>query len=276
MTENHDQVKSSRSISRMKSDPLLKSKYGSNFAIRKVLNNHDPIKAHIPNAYTYLRHLEEERRAIVGKSINDHQFPLSKQKSRIQVKFKATPFPHMEREFVPLPNPILDHCIKNSEKRREAYPVMGKAKVREGVIPTILDPAYSEYEASVQENVQQTLIKSAKSAKSIKSHIMLPLPSMLKKPIGRAEYIERLYSLEKRESSISSSKSNPSFKEDLAFLPSDYIPRSVSPVFFQHVRQPDFSDFEQRLLIQKPVIIYMAQKVIRKVNPGPLFISKLG
>lgn len=151
------------------------------------------------------------------------------------VKFNTFPFPHNEQIPVEMHDDQLDRLQNQSMKRREAYPRFGCTSIREGDLPDILDPKYE----------QRPVIQS------VRGRVVIPLPSMLQKPISVNEYLDLVESKVKKPV-----KSKPSSTCSSLYNVSTISEHSN---YFQHVRQPDFSDFDQ-MLIQKPVIIYMQKK----------------
>ena len=248
------------------------------------------ILAKVPILYNHLKHQPGAHTQPLSNPQPRPQryFPDLKSPHRIQLAFSSSPFPHMEKVVIdPIPDKQLEKEQTHSKRRREAYPQMGKAKLRQGDIPDILDPNFPAYAAEVDKAfdllMQNKAIKSTLLSDSPKSpsgsmaeppktrrtagQVALPLPSMLHKPIGKEEYVEKINSFKAKQNIIKQKQDSSSTRHSIHSL-QDFALEQTTPedqVFFQHVLQPDFSDFEQNLMIQKPMVIYLQQKPIR--NP---------
>lgn len=210
-------------------------------------------------------------------------------KDRIRLEFATLPFPHNEIKAIELPDLKLEKMQRESTKRREAYPRTGTFVLRQGDIPDIMNPYYDEYSKSpfatcekpplsniptiadgILTQAEPNFLPALRSSST--SHLSdtkpaarpLPLPSMLQKPMRKEEYIEKVNAAgQKRAAKLG--RRILSKSDSLSSI-------SLDPIYFQHVLQPDFSDFEQKLMIQRPVVIYMQQKPVK--NPLKSYSKK--
>lgn len=253
-------------------------------------NHAHGILAKVPTLYKHLKHQPGAHTHPLSNPQPSPQryFPNLKSPHRIQLAFSSFPFPHMEKVAIdPIPDKQLEREQSHSRKRREAYPQMGKAKLRQGDIPDILDPNFPAYAEEVdkafdllmqEKAIKSTLLSdsqkytSGSMAEPTKSRrtagqVSLPLPSMLHKPIGKEEYVEKINSFKAKQNIAKQKQDSSSTRQSSHSLQDFALEQTTAEdqVFFQHVLQPDFSDFEQNLMIQKPMVIYLQQKPIR--NP---------
>jgi hypothetical protein len=234
-----------------------------------------PVLAKLPSIYNHLTHIPGFHTTpnVNRKASVQRYFPNRNSPTRVKLTFSSNPFPHLDVTVTdPVPDRHLERMQKESEQRREPYPQTGIVKIREGDIPDILHPTYSEYENQVslafglleiRNRNQKGYDKAATIVSPLQSvKVALPLPSMLHKPIGKEEYVEKINSFNNR-----ANQTNSITKTRLDVCQSsDYCGDTVDQaIYLQHVLQPDFSDFEQTLMIQKPMVIYLQQKPIR--NP---------
>jgi hypothetical protein len=208
----------------------------------------EPVLPRIPSAYGHLGAKHEK--CIKPSNIHprpDSHFP--RDLRRTMLLFAVSPFPHFETKVDGFPDFPLKEMQNDSKKRRDPLPRTGTTIVREQQIPTILDPLYPVYQSRHSRQIDMTSDNSP----------IIPLPSMLHKPMQKSEYIDRM-------KSMNGSKSNPSTaashtrptttRGTFSFL--------LEPRYTTRGFQPDFSDLDEKLLIQKSVPIYMMQKPEKK------------
>jgi hypothetical protein len=194
-----------------------------------------------PSKYQFLDEItpKTDLSTVKPKVLAQHLFPHRKQ--RVEIQFQTFPFPHNEKVPIDLPDEHLESLKRQSTRRREAYPRTRQVILREGSLPNILDPEYE----------QRPLLPR------INGKLAIPLPSTLQRQIGISQYtdlVQQTTQPEKPKSSrLQREKSFHSVQKSNSLLSLD------EPIYFQHVKQPDFSDFDQ-MMIQKPVIIYMQKK----------------
>jgi hypothetical protein len=169
-----------------------------------------------------------------SKSNNQPFFP--RKQPRIESKFKLFPFPHNEYIDAQIPDTELTEAQIQSTRRREPYPQMGKSEISESKPPGILDKNYDRRGRVVFKNQRP----------------VLPLPSVLEKPMCVNEYTELLKNKFRHESRLerpgisTAGSSYGRVPDSMAFQGSDLIGG-----------QTDFDDFMVQI---SPVIIYLQKK----------------
>jgi hypothetical protein len=191
-----------------------------------------------PSNYRFLTELTKRPNLSEFRPRKGQQVLFPVRKPRIAMEFKTEPFPHNEKIVLDIQDDHLMFLKSQSRRRREGYPKIGHVEIRQGELPDILNPNYQPRPIFPKIN----------------GKIALPQPSMLQKPLRVHEYEEMM------------EKSKPSNLPRKITLEKASSSTSISVddhVYFQHVRQPDFSDFD-RMMIQKPVIIYMQKRKAEK------------
>ncbi|KAI8901605.1 hypothetical protein BC833DRAFT_617390 [Globomyces pollinis-pini] len=172
----------------------------------------------IPEKYEFLK--QRSRRnpnSFNHIKLNKRDQPFWPRKtSRIKVHYDAIPFPQMVPTVIDKPDEDLRVMQQESDKRREGYPHMGMAAIREGDIPDIVHPYYESRTLSRVWN------ESGKVA--------IPLPSVLEKPISVNEYNCMLLQTEIPKL--------PSVHGTALFKSTDFITKSP-PIFHQRATVVD-------------------------------------